>query len=37
LHEPLEMFLRQGKDEASGLQDGYRRLEQILKDLETES
>jgi flagellum-specific ATP synthase len=37
LHEPLEAFLRQGKDEASGLQDGYRRLEQILKDLETES
>ncbi|WP_024520419.1 flagellar protein export ATPase FliI [Bradyrhizobium sp. Tv2a-2] len=36
LHEPLETFLRQAKDEASGLQDGYRRLEQILKDLETE-
>src|ERR1700746_1621378 len=37
LHEPLEAFLRQGKEEASGLADGYRRLEQILKDLETES
>jgi len=36
LHEPLETFLRQGKDEASSLADGYRRLEQILKDLETE-
>ena len=30
LHEPLEDFLRQGKDEASGLQEGYARLEQIL-------
>src|SRR4029077_12644334 len=37
LHGPLEAFLRQGKEEASGLADGYRRLEQILKDLETES
>jgi flagellum-specific ATP synthase len=36
LHEPLETFLRQGKDEASSLADGYRKLEQILKDLETE-
>src|ERR1700756_3279224 len=36
LHEPLEAFLRQGKDEATGLNEGYRRLEQILKDLETE-
>jgi flagellum-specific ATP synthase len=37
LHEPLEMFLRQGKDEASSLTDGYRKLEEILKVLETES
>jgi flagellum-specific ATP synthase len=37
LHEPLETFLRQGKDEASSLAEGYQRLEQILKDLETES
>src|ERR1700758_3540449 len=37
LHEPLETFLRQGKDEAASLADGYRKLEQILKDLETES
>src|SRR5215470_12711057 len=37
LHEPLESFLRQGKDEASGLQDGYRRLERILAGSETEN
>ena len=36
LHEPLEAFLRQAKDEATGLNEGYRQLEQILKDLETE-
>jgi flagellum-specific ATP synthase len=37
LHEPLEDFLRQAKDEATSLGDGYRRLEQILQTLETES
>ena len=37
LHAPLEAFLRQAKDEVSTLGDGYRRLEQILKGLETES
>ena len=37
LHQPLEAFLRQGKDEVCGLVEGYRRLEQILKGLETES
>lgn len=36
LHEPLENFLRQAKDEATGLGEGYRRLEQILQTLETE-
>jgi flagellum-specific ATP synthase len=37
LHEPLEAFLRQAKDEVASLGDGYRRLEQILGHLETES
>ena len=37
LHEPLEAFLRQRKDEVSTLQNGYRELEQILGRLETES
>ena len=37
LHEPLENFLRQAKDEATGLGEGYRQLEQILAILETES
>jgi flagellum-specific ATP synthase len=36
LHEPLESFLRQAKDEVASLADGYRRLEQILGSLETE-
>ena len=36
LHEPLEAFLRQAKDEKSSLDDGYRRLAQILANLETE-
>src|ERR1700729_2482661 len=36
LHEPLEGFLRQAKDEVSSLGDGYRQLEQILGNLETE-
>ena len=30
LHEPLEAFLRQAKDEVASLGDGYRQLEQIL-------
>src|SRR6201982_129534 len=34
LHEPLERFLRQAKDEVANLGDGYRQLEQILADLE---
>jgi len=36
LHEPLEAFLRQAKDEATNLPDGYRQLAQILSGLETE-
>jgi flagellum-specific ATP synthase len=36
LHEPLEAYLRQAKDESTGLNEGYRQLEQILGDLETE-
>jgi flagellum-specific ATP synthase len=36
LHEPLEAFLRQRKDEKASLADGYRQLAQILTSLETE-
>ena len=36
LHEPLEAFLKQSKDEASGLADGYRQLAHILSSLATE-
>ena len=36
LHEPLEGFLRQSKDEKSNLGDGYRQLADILTNLETE-
>ncbi|ANV99773.1 flagellar protein export ATPase FliI [Bradyrhizobium icense] len=36
LHEPLEAFLRQAKDEKSSLDDGYRQLAHILANLETE-
>jgi flagellum-specific ATP synthase len=37
LNPVLEDFLRQAKDEVTGMEDGYRRLQQILKTLETES
>jgi flagellum-specific ATP synthase len=39
LHEPLEAFLRQGKDESTTLSEGYQGLEQILAtpSLETEN
>ena len=37
LHEPLEQFLAQGKDEATGLAQGYARLAQILGSVETEN
>ena len=37
LHQPLEEFLAQQKEEATGLKQGYERLEQILRDMETEN
>jgi flagellum-specific ATP synthase len=37
LHGPLEDFLRQQKDEATGLAEGYQALAQIVGTLETES
>jgi flagellum-specific ATP synthase len=37
LHEPLERFLAQGKDEATGLAQGYAWLAQILAPVETEN
>ena len=36
LHKPLEAFLSQGKEEATGLADGYRRLAEIMALSETE-
>ena len=36
LHKPIEAFLAQGKEEATSLADGYRRLAQILAGAETE-
>src|ERR1700723_1266187 len=36
LHQPLEDFLAQGKEEATSLADGYRRLQEILAGSETE-
>ena len=36
LHEPLETFLRQAKDESTSLGDGYRQLAHMLSNLETE-
>jgi len=37
LHGPLEAFLKQGKTEATGLKDGYIRLQKVLTGLETEN
>jgi flagellum-specific ATP synthase len=37
LHEPLEAFLAQSKEEATTLGEGYQRLQQILAGLETEN
>jgi len=37
LHKPLESFLAQVKDEATGIMDGYRRLADIIGPLETEN
>jgi flagellum-specific ATP synthase len=36
LHKPLEDFLAQGKEEATSLAEGYRRLDEILAVAETE-
>ncbi len=36
LHKPLEAFLGQAKDEATGLLEGYQRLAEILPVLDTE-
>jgi flagellum-specific ATP synthase len=36
LHGPLEAFLAQAKDEATGLEQGYQRLAKILSAAETE-
>ncbi len=36
LHKPLEDFLRQGKEEATSLAEGYQRLAQIVASAETE-
>jgi flagellum-specific ATP synthase len=37
LHQPLETFLAQGKEEATNLEQGYQGLEQILGHAETEN
>ena len=37
LHQPLEDFLSQLKEEATSLGEGYQRLEQILGSMETEN
>jgi flagellum-specific ATP synthase len=37
LHQPLEEFLGQLKEDATSLEQGYQRLEQILGNLETEN
>src|ERR1700676_2768809 len=37
LHQPLEDFLAQSKEQATSLGQGYQRLEQILGNLETEN
>jgi len=31
LHQPLETFLAQGKEESTDLAEGYRRLAEILE------
>ncbi|MGH6769893.1 MAG: flagellar protein export ATPase FliI [Xanthobacteraceae bacterium] len=37
LHQPLDAFLAQNKEEATSLREGYQRLELILGALETEN
>jgi flagellum-specific ATP synthase len=36
LHQPLERFLGQVKEEATGLAEGYQQLAKILEGMETE-
>ena len=36
LNKPIEAFLTQGKEEATSLAEGYRRLAQIMASAETE-
>jgi len=36
LNKPLEAFLSRGKEEATSLAEGYRRLAQIMAGAETE-
>jgi flagellum-specific ATP synthase len=37
LHQPLEAFLAQGKEESTPLTEAYMRLEQIIGSAETEN
>jgi len=37
LHQPLEAFLAQGKEESTSLTEAYMRLEQIIGPAETEN
>jgi flagellum-specific ATP synthase len=37
LHRPLESFLAQAREEASGIMEGYRRLADIMGPMETEN
>lgn len=37
LHQPLEAFLAQGKEESTSLTEAYMRLEQIVANAETEN
>ena len=37
LHQPLEAFLAQGQDEATSLEQGYQRLEEIMRGVETKN
>jgi flagellum-specific ATP synthase len=37
LHRPLEGFLAQGREEATGITEGYRRLADIIGPMETEN
>jgi flagellum-specific ATP synthase len=37
LHQPLEAFLAQGKEESTTLTEAYTQLEQILRHAETEN